>query len=113
MLCEVSWKTLKSSSSLEASKTLDSVLPVGKLSSLISSWCGKLTRGGDLAARRCLSWQGITAKGLLAANAARLSKNVLKLRPSKVVWLVVNPIAKPPHLKDVNYKNIIISSIKI
>lgn len=98
MLLEVNWKTLKLSCSEEASKTVDSRL----LLSLIISGCGKLTRGGDRAARSCLSWQGVTASGLLAASAARLSKKVLKLRPSKVVWLVVNPIAKPPHLKVVN-----------
>ena len=60
-----------------------------------------MTRGGDRAARRCLSWQGVTGRGMLEARAARLSKKVLKLRPSKVVWLLEMPITKPPHLNDV------------
>lgn len=96
MLSEVRRKTLKISFSVEAPKT-----PESRLSRLINSGWGKLMRGGDRAARRFLSWQGVTAKGLLAASAARLFKKVLKLRPSKVVWLVVKPIAKPPHSKDV------------
>lgn len=69
--------------------------------SLRSSWWENVTRGGDRAARSCRSWQGMTAKGLLEAKAARLSKKVLKLKPSKAVLLVENPIANPPHLNDV------------
>ncbi|KAK2362290.1 omega-hydroxypalmitate O-feruloyl transferase [Trifolium repens] len=70
--------TLKSSSSNEASK-IPCPIPEGRSSSLTISGWGKLTRGGERAAKSCLSWQGITASRLLAANEARLSKNVLKL----------------------------------
>ena len=100
MSFDVSLKTLKSSCSVEASKMLESG-HVGRSLSLSISGCGKVTHGGDRAARRCLSWQGMTTKGFLEAIEAMLSRKVLKLRPSKVVWLVEMPIAKPPHLKDV------------
>jgi len=41
---------------------------------------------------------------MLPANAARLSKNILRLCPSMAAWLLVMPNAKPPHLKDVSYE---------
>jgi len=97
---EVNWKTLKSSSSEDASKIPDS-LP--RLSSLIISGWGKSTLGGDRAAKSCLSLKGVIISGMLAANAARLSKNILRLCPSMAAWLLVMPNAKPPHLKDVTY----------
>ncbi|RDY07664.1 hypothetical protein CR513_08184, partial [Mucuna pruriens] len=100
MSLEVSLKTLKSSCSVEASKMLISG-HVGRSVSLSISGCGKVTRGGDRAAKRCLSWHGVTANGFLADSEAMLSRKLLKLRPSNVVWLVEKPIAKPPHLKDV------------
>jgi len=96
---------MKSSSSEVSSKTPDS-LPKGRLSSLILSGWGKLTCGGDRAARSCLSWKGVTVNCMLVANEARLSKKILKLTPSKIAWFVVKPIAKPPHLKDVSCEEI-------
>ena len=97
----ISRKILKSSSSGIASKTgvIDSS-PIGILS-LRSSGCGNVTRGGDRAARSCLSLQGVITSGLSAAKEARFSKNILKLNPSKVAWLLVTPMAKPPHLNEV------------
>lgn len=78
LIClEFNRKTLKSSSSEEDLKTLDI------LSSLIISGWGKLTRGGDRAAKSCLLWHSVTSNGILEANVARFSKNILKLTPSK------------------------------
>lgn len=102
MVAAVNRKILKSRCSAEASKTPDSV-PVRVTGSLMSSGWENVTRGGDRAARRCLSWQGVTGMGLLAATAARFSKKILKLRPSSVVWLVEIPSAKPPQLNDVTW----------
>lgn len=74
--------------------------PAGVLS-LRSSGCGNVTNGGDLAARSRRSLQGLTARGLSAARAAKLSKKSLKPRPSNVAWFIEMPIEKPPHLNEV------------
>ena len=101
MSFEVRLKILKSSSPSGVSKTvgLGRSIPVGILSS--SGWSNWIC-GGDLAARRWRSLQGVVARGLSAAKEAKFCRKVLKLMPSKVAWFVATPIAKPPHLKDVN-----------
>ena len=89
---------LKSKCSEVASKT---VVVVSESWILTSSWCGNVTRGGERALRRVRSLHGGVDKGFSLRREAKLSRNVLKLSPSNVVWFVEIPIANPPHLNDV------------